>query len=208
MSKGYSRRTLIGASLSLVALPALAQTDPDLVRVAMKTGKGLIILDINVGKAPITGHNFLRYVDARRYDGARFYRASPVPTQPERGLIEGGWRSDPSKVFKPIPHESTLKTGLSHKDGTISMARLKPGTAASEFFICIGEQPGYDADPGGATTGSGDTLGFAAFGQVVDGMDVVRAIFTSPTSSTAGSGVMHGEILSPPIPILSARRTA
>ena len=207
MTQHLHRRTLLGAGLSLVAPPAFAQTDPGLVRVTLKTSKGVITVDINVGKAPITGRNFLHYVDARRYDGAKFYRASQVPTQPERGLIEGGWRGDPTKTFKPIAHESTLKTGLAHKDGTLSMARLRPGTAASDFFICVGDQPGYDADPGGSTTGSGDTLGFAAFGQVVDGMDVVHAIFTSPTSKTAGSGVMRGEILSPPIPILSARRT-
>jgi peptidyl-prolyl cis-trans isomerase A (cyclophilin A) len=206
MSPHPDRRTLLGASLSLIALPAFAQTDTGLVRVALKTSKGLITVDLDVGKAPITAKNFLRYVDARRYDGAKFYRASQVPTQPERGLIEGGLRSDPAKVFKPIAHESTLKTGLTHKDGTLSMARLKPGTAASEFFICIGDQPGYDADPGGALTSSGDALGFAAFGQVVEGMDVVQAIYTSPTSKTAGAGVMRGEMLSPPVPILSARR--
>ena len=208
MSHDPHRRTLLAAGLSLVALPAFAQTDSGLVRVALKTSKGVITADINIGKAPITAKNFLRYVDARRYDGAKFYRASQVPTQPERGLIEGGLRGDPAKVFRPIPHESTLKTGLTHKDGILSMARLKPGTAAAEFFICIGDQPGYDADPNAADTGSGDNLGFAAFGQVVDGMDVVQTIFTSPTSRTAGSGVMHGEILSPPIPILSARRVA
>ena len=204
MSHDPHRRALLGAGISLVAIPVFAQTDTGLVRVTLKTSKGVITADINVGKAPITGRNFLHYVDARRYDGAKFYRASQVPTQPERGLIEGGLRGDPTKIFKPIPHESTLKTGLTHKDGTLSMARRGPGTATADFFICIGDQPGYDADP----TGPGDNQGFAAFGQVVDGMDVVQAIYTSPTSKTAGSGVMRGEMLSPPIPIVSARRTA
>ena len=206
MSTGPHRRTLLGAGLSLIALPTFAQTDAGLVRVTLRTSKGVITADINVGRAPITGHNFLHYVDARRYDGAKFYRASQVPTQPERGLIEGGLRGDPTKIFKPIPHESTLKTGLTHKDGTLSMARRGPGTATADFFICIGDQPSYDADPNGSNTGSGDNLGFAAFGQVVDGMDVVQTIYTSPKSKTAGTGVMRGEMLSPPIPVLSARR--
>jgi peptidyl-prolyl cis-trans isomerase A (cyclophilin A) len=206
MSQGPHGRTLLGASLSLIALPVFAQTETGLVRVALKTSKGLITIDLNVGKAPITAKNFLHYVDAHRYDGAIFYRASHVPTQPERGLIEGGLKNDPAKVFRPIPHESTLKTGLSHKDGTLSMASLAPGKAQAEFFICIGDQPGYDADPGGPDTGSGDNQGFAAFGQVVDGMEVARAIFEAPTSATAGRGVMRGEMLSPAIPILSARR--
>jgi len=202
MSDDPHRRAILGASLAMAAGGAFAQTDPGLVRVTLKTSKGVITADINVGKAPITGRNFLRYVDSRRYDGAKFYRASHVPTQPERGLIEGGLKNDPAKVFRPIPHESTIKTGLSHKDGTLSMARLAPGTAQAEFFICIGDQPGYDADP----SGPGDNLGFAAFGQVVDGMDVAHAIFEAPTSATAGKGVMRGEMLSPTVPILSARR--
>jgi peptidyl-prolyl cis-trans isomerase A (cyclophilin A) len=198
------RRSILVAGVSLAAGGALAQTDTGLVRVTLKTGKGVITADINVGKAPITGRNFLHYVDTRRYDEAKFYRASHVPNQPAYGLIEGGVRGDPAKLFKPITHESTTKTGLTHKDGTLSMARLAPGSATSEFFICIGDQIGYDADP----TAPGDNQGFAAFGQVVDGMDVVHAIFEAPTSKSAGPRVMRGEILSPAIPILSARRVA
>ena len=195
------RRLILAAGVSLIAGGARAQTEAGLVRVALKTSKGLITADINVGKAPITAKNFLRYVDTRRYDGAKFYRASHVPTQPERGLIEGGWKNDPTKVFRPIPLESTATTGLTHKDGTLSMARLAPNSATADFFICIGDQPGYDADP----NGPGDNAGFAAFGQVVEGMDVVQAIFAAPTSA-GGRGVMRGEMLSPAIPILSARR--
>jgi peptidyl-prolyl cis-trans isomerase A (cyclophilin A) len=105
-------------------------------------------------------------------------------------------------VFKPIAHESTAKTGLTHKDGTVSMARRGPGTATADFFIVVGDQPGFDADP----TGQGDKDGFAAFGQVVDGMDVVHAIFEQKVSATAGVGAMKGEMLSPPVPILTVRR--
>lgn len=201
MTQLIDRRMLVAGSLVLAAGPALAQTDSGLVRVAIKTAKGVIALDLNTGKAPITAGNFLRYADQRRFDGTSFYRASRTKGAPEFGIVQGGQR-DPAKLLKPIAHESTTKTGLSHKDGTISMARLAPGTATADFFICVGDQPGFDADP----TGQGDKNGFAAFGQVVDGMDVVHAILALPTSPTAGSGVMRGEMLSPPLPILTVRR--
>ena len=151
-------------------------------------------------KAPITTKNFLRYVDARLLDGSSFYRVSHAPNAPRIGLIEGGLRG--RKVFKPIAHESTATTGLTHKDGTISMARLQPGSATADFFIVVGDHPGFDADP----AAEGDNQGFAAFGRVVDGMDAVRAIFTQKVSPTAGAGVMKGEMLSPPAPIISVRR--
>ena len=203
MTGSLDRRALLAAGLALAAGPVLAQGD-GLVRIAMKTGKGLITLDLNMGKAPITAGNFLRYVDQRRLDHCDFYRASRIPGAPQFGIIEGGLSGDPARVLRPIAHESTLKTGLSHKDGTISMARRAPGTATADFFICIGDQPGFDADP----KASGDNVGFAAFGQVVNGMDVVRAILASPTSPTAGIGPMKGQMLRPKIPILTVRRVA
>lgn len=182
--------------------PALAQPDTGLVRVVMTTGRGAITLDLNQGKAPITTGNFLRYVDQRRLDHCTFYRASRIKGAPQTGLIEGGLRGDPARVLRPIAHESTQATGLSHKDGTISMARLAPGTARADFFICVGDQAGLDADP----KASGDNVGFAAFGQVSDGMDVVRAILALPTSPTGGVGAMRGEMLHPPVSILTVRR--
>ena len=199
---GLDRRTVLTGGLALAAGPAFAQPDSGLVRVALKTGKGVITLDLNQAKAPITTNNFLRYVDQHRYDHGIFYRASRIKEAPQYGVIEGGLR-DTTKMLKPIPHESTLKTGLSHKDGTISMANRRPGDATSEFFICIGDQSSFDADPADP-----HKAGFAAFGQVVDGMDVVKAILAAPTSPTAGegAGVMRGQMLSPQIPILTARR--
>ena len=193
---------MLAAGLALAAGSAFAQPDSGLVRVALKTSKGVITLDLNQAKAPITTNNFLRYVDQHRYDHGIFYRASRIKEAPQYGVIEGGLR-DTTKMLKPIPHESTLKTGLSHKDGTISMANRRPGDATSEFFICIGDQSPFDADPADP-----HKAGFAAFGQVVDGMDVVKAILASPTSPTAGTGVMRGQMLSPQIPILTARRVA
>jgi peptidyl-prolyl cis-trans isomerase A (cyclophilin A) len=202
MVSSIDRRMLIASGLALAAGPALAQPQDGLVRVALKTSKGVITLDLNVGKAPITAGNFLRYVDQKRFDKSAFYRAARVVGAPEIGFIQGGLRNDPARELKPIAHESTTKTGLSHKDGTISMARRAPGTATSEYFICVGDQPGMDADP----AASGDNKGFAAFGQVVDGMDLVHAILALPTSPTAGAGPMKGQMLSPPVPILTARR--
>src|SRR5271170_4505972 len=121
MSKLVNRRETLAGGLALAgAGAAYAQTG--LVRVALKTTKGVITLNLEAAKAPITVKNFLRYVDAKRLDGSDFYRVAHVPNNQEFGLIEGGLRGAPSKIFKPIPHESTAKTGLTHKDGTISMA--------------------------------------------------------------------------------------
>jgi peptidyl-prolyl cis-trans isomerase A (cyclophilin A) len=201
MNQTIDRRSLLAAGLALAAAPAMAEPDTGLVRVALKTGKGVITLDLDVGKAPITARNFLKYVDLRRFDHSSFYRAAKTEGAPDMGVIEGGLEGDPARVMKPIPHESTIKTGLTHKDGTISMACLKPGTATAEFFICVGDQPAFDADPANP-----QAQGFAAFGQVVDGMDVVHAILALPTSKTARNPAMRGQMLSPPVPIITARR--
>jgi peptidyl-prolyl cis-trans isomerase A (cyclophilin A) len=203
MTQMFDRRALLAAGLTLAATPALAQPDTGLVRVTMKTGKGVITLDLNVGKAPITARNFLKYVDLKRFDGSTFYRAAHAPGAPEVGVIEGGLQNNPAKILRPIPHESTLKTGLTHKDGTISMACRAPGTATADFFICLGDASSFDADPNNPKA-----QGFAAFGQVVDGMDVVRTIHGLPTSKTAGPASMRGEMLSPPVRIISVRRAA
>ncbi|MGZ5986508.1 MAG: peptidylprolyl isomerase [Caulobacteraceae bacterium] len=201
MTQAMDRRELVLGGLATVAFggPAMAQ---DQVMVAVKTSKGTITLQLEAAKAPITVRNFLRYVDAKLFDRSSFYRVSHVPNAPDHGLVEGGLRGDPKKVFKPIAHESTAKTGLTHKDGTVSMARRGPGTATADFFIVVGDQPGFDADP----SGEGDKDGFAAFGQVVEGMDVVHAIFEQKVSATAGVGAVKGEMLSPPVPILTVRR--
>ena len=196
------RRALLAGGLVLAAGPAWAQINTGLTRVAMKTVKGVITLDLDVGQAPITARNFLRYVDLRRLDGSTFYRTSHADGGPEVGVIQGGLRGDPAKVFRPIAFESTIRTGLSHKDGTLSMAANAPGKATADFFICLGDQPYFDADPSDPT----NKPGFAAFGQVVDGMDVVRAIHDLPTSSTAGGANMRGEMLSPPVTIRTVRR--
>ncbi len=184
------------------AAPGGAAPAPDRPRVALNTAKGVITLALAADRAPLSCANFLRYVTTHRLDGASFYRASKAGDNPPTGLIQGGLGTDGSRLLPPVAHESTLQTGLHHVDGTISLARLEPGSARCEFFICVGPQPYLDADP----TQPGDNLGFAAFGQVVDGMDVVRAILVSPVSPTEGEGPMKGQMLDPRIPILTARR--
>lgn len=196
------RRTFLAAAAASAASPALAQAPAAPVRVKLETADGPIILELYPDKAPITAGNFLRYVDGKRFDGATFYRASKVPNAPEFGLIQGGVQNDPARVLKPIAHEPTTKTGLSHTDGVISMGRTNPGTATSDFFIVLGDMTYMDANP----KQPGDNLGFAAFGKVVEGMDTARKILAEPTSQTAGVGVMKGEMLAKPVKIISARR--
>jgi len=198
------RRTLLILAL-LLPLWAHAQTAPAPalapVRVTLTTAEGAIVVELDRAHAPITSANFLRYVDARRFDGIAFYRAMSLA--PGSGLVQAGLRNDPRKLFPPIAHEPTTATGLSHGDGTISMARDKPGNATADFFIAVGPLTSLDADP----SKPGDNQGFAAFGHVVEGMDIVRRILVAPTSPTEGQGVMRGQMLSPTIRILTARRT-
>jgi peptidyl-prolyl cis-trans isomerase A (cyclophilin A) len=202
-----SRRAVLAGAGALAASTAVAQTAPppaaSLPRVAIVTGQGSITLELAADKAPITSANFLRYVDAKRFDGAGFYRALKLLADPLTGLIQGGVKNDPAKAFPPIKHESTLQTGLSNRDGAVSMARYDPDTATSEFFICLGDLSGLDAKG----DGTGENAGFAVFGHVVDGLDVAKKILLAPISPTAGeSDNMKGQMLDPEIAIISARR--
>jgi peptidyl-prolyl cis-trans isomerase A (cyclophilin A) len=149
-------------------------------KVLISTQLGDIEAEIFIDKAPITATNFLRYVDSGKYNSnACFYRTVRMDNQPGKTVkievIQGGFYSDSviEKIqFPPIRHETTRETGVLHKDGVLSMARNEPGTASSEFFICIGDQPALDF--GGKRNPDGQ--GFAAFGKVINGMDVVRKI--------------------------------
>ncbi len=193
------RRTLILALLASFAAPLVAQTPPAPVKIVLQTEAGPIIIAVDTEHAPVTTGNFLTYVDQKRLDGTAFYRGVG---EPDRGFIQGGAQNDPKRLLPPIRHEPTSLTGLTHKDGTISMARYAPGSATADFFICLGDMPSMNADP----KLPGDNLGFAAFGQVIAGMDVVKAILAAPKSPTAGEGVMQGQMLAPTIHIISARR--
>ena len=208
MSQMLSRRVLITTVAGLAATRAMAQTPPSappaavLPRVAIVSAMGRIVIELETVKAPLTTANFLRYVDQKRYDlGGHFFRASRAPNAPEIGLIQGGLQG--LGVLKPVPHEPTTLTGLKHTDGVVSLARYAPGSGTSDFFICVGDAPYLDADP----TATGDNAGFAAFGRVVEGMDVVKAILALPTPGKAINPVMNGQILAPQLPF-KARRVA
>ncbi|RZJ29645.1 MAG: peptidylprolyl isomerase [Brevundimonas sp.] len=197
---------LIGLSLACGAGPAAARTavqtapDPAVVpvRIALQTGMGRIVIETDP-RAPITASNFVRYADERRFDGVTFYRGMTVA--PGTGLVQGGPIGVSNRVRPPIAHEPTSQTGLSHVNGAVSMAAASPGTATGDFFIVIGDLPSLNA---GVTTP--EDQGFAVFGRVVEGMDVVEAIVAAPKSPTEGEGVMRGQMLDPRVPILSARR--
>lgn len=190
----------IGTASAQTAAPVAPAPVPATVRVVLTTSEGPIVLELEKERAPATTANFLRYIDTKRFDGTTFYRAMKLT--PELGLIQGGLRNDPRKLFPPVAHEPTTQTGLSNKDGVISMARDKPGSATADFFISIGDLSSLDAKP----DQPGDNLGFAAFGHVVEGMDLVRRIAAAPTSPTEGEGAMKGQMLAPTIRIVTARR--
>ena len=175
-----------------------AEPVPDTARVRLETAAGAIVLELDGRRAPVTAANFLRYVEEGRFDGTTFYRAAPTQGAPERGFIQGGIRRAYRRMLPPIVHEPTSETGLRHEAGTISMARGAPGMAMGEFFITVSAMPQMDA--------RGDEPGYAAFGRVVEGMDVVRAILAMPADPQAGSGAMRGQMLTQPVTIATARR--
>ena len=193
------RSFILGAGL-LLSDPLAAPAKP---RVLIKTNHGSILVELEAEKAPITSANFLRYVDAHAYDGGSFFRASRDPGAPKEGTIVGG-PNPKVHPFPPIRHESTTMTGLRHVRGTLSLGRFDPGTATNNFFICASPEPYLDAHPGAP----GDNLGYAAFGQVVEGMAVVDKILSLPTNGKTKFADQRGQWLKPPVPISSMRRAA
>lgn len=166
----------VAVAVGMAAISVLAAGAEALPQVVLATDLGEIVVEIEAERAPVTASNFLAYVDRGFFGGARFYRVVRLDNQPDNDVlievIQGGLGFDAEAPLPPIAHETTAATGLAHLDGTLSMARLGPGTASSEFFICVGDQP--ELDFGGARNPDGQ--GFAAFGRVIAGMDVVRAI--------------------------------
>ena len=179
----------------------------DTVRVVLTTELGAIELELDHKHAPITTENFVRYVDARKFDGIAFYRAMKLAWGPQpNGLVQAGLQANPAKIFKPIVHEPTSQTGVLHKAGAISMARYAPGTATADFSILLSDLPSLDADPASADPEA--RAGFAAFGHVTSGLDVARRILDAPVSATKGEGPLKGQMLEPPVRILTARRVS
>ena len=190
-------RFLAAALLAATSAPALSQAAPTTleVPVAIDTSAGRIVVALDETHAPLTTANFLHYVDTHRFDGESFYRAMHVG---DGGIIQGGIRSDGRKLFPPIAHEPTSQTGLHNVAGAISMANAGAGTARADFFILASDVPSFDA--------TADEPGYAVFGHVTQGMDVVQKILGSPVSATAGEGAMKGQMLDPPVRIIKIER--
>ena len=194
------RQLIFGVSLLLAGIIAdrAAEADEKPVQVLLRTEAGDIEVELDSAKAPVTVANFLRYVDGKFYDGGQFHRTVTPGNQPDNKVkievIQGGIHPDKAKdEFPPIKLERTRDTKLAHKDGTISMARDGPDTATGDFFVCIGDQP--ELDFGGKRNPDGQ--GFAAFGRVVKGMDVVKKIQAAPAD---------GQTLKPAVKILKVTR--
>jgi peptidyl-prolyl cis-trans isomerase A (cyclophilin A) len=208
-SKLLSRRALLAGACALVPALGFGARERPLsageAKVVITTTDGKIIVVADTARAPLSAGDFLRYVDQGLFDGGEFYRS----VRPENDLnpvkiavIQGGI-VDAAKKLPPIAHETTRQTGLRHRNGTVSLARAAPGTGSGgSFFICIGDQPGLDY--GGRRNPDG--LGFAAFGQVVAGMDVIRSIWMRKTRGT--DGALAAQAIESPVKFLSVLRAA
>jgi peptidyl-prolyl cis-trans isomerase A (cyclophilin A) len=191
-----------GASQEAAAPAQPAVPVPATTTVIFKTALGDIHIALETARALVTAANFLRYVDAKRFDGITFYRAHKVSADGKYAIVQGGLQNNSRLVYKSIAHESPQVTGLSHVDGAISMAREAPGTATADFFIVVGDLVSMDGKPDGSDPG------YAVFGRVVSGMDVVRAMLELPRSQDARNPVMKGQMLATPVKVDSARRAA
>jgi peptidyl-prolyl cis-trans isomerase A (cyclophilin A) len=169
------------------------------VIVAIETGEGQVEIELYGDKAPKTVTAFLNNIEHNIYENASFYRVLNNENQPsdafKAAILQGGiWRTNREKLNLPqIPHENTQITGIKHLRGTISLARETPGSGTTEFFICLDDEPGLDF--GGANNPDGQ--GYAAFGKVINGMDVVRKIFRKPEDD---------QYFDPPVPIFNISR--
>ena len=196
------RMVLALPAVWLVCAGADAATGGGVVRTRVETDLGAFVIEVDSEVAPLTVANYLAYVDGRFLDGGSVYRVVTLQNQaPDTRhrieVVQWGMNLTDGRAppLPPIAHETTRDTGLRHRDGTVSMARSTPGSAAAEFFICIGDQP--ELDFGGGRNPDGQ--GFAAFGRVVAGQDVVRAFHSRGQAS---------QYLAPPIAVRSVRRMA
>ena len=193
----HKRSLLFVLFISLIFAACRAE-ERSIPMVLLKTELGNIRIAVDIVNAPITAKNFMRYVDENRFKDASFYRVVTLDNQTQNEIkievIQGGLGFIESDLrLPPIEHEITERTGLLHKDGVISMARREPGTASSEFFVCVGDQP--ELNFGGKR--NPDNQGFAAFGRVIEGMDVVRTIHKQPAD---------GQMLVTPVRIIGVER--
>lgn len=182
----------------LMVIAGCSSGDAKHPRVEISTRQGDIVIELYANKAPKSVAAFLSYIEKGLYNNASFYRILNDENQPSNAakanVIQGGlYRSKKRPELPGIPHETTKETGILHKDGVISLARTDPGTATTEFFICIGDQPGFDF--GGANNADG--LGYAAFGKVIKGLDIVRKIYNLPE---------YDQYFDPPVPIFDIKK--
>ena len=184
----------------LLFITACSTTKYKNPHVAIETKYGTIEIEVLIEQAPKTGAAFLSYVDSGYYKRSSFYRVLNDQNQPSNApkseLIQGGiWKTNYNlaKSIPGIEHEPTNKTNILHKNGVVSIARAEPGTAGAEFFICVGDQPGFDF--GGVNNADG--LGYAAFGRVVKGMNVVTEIYNAKE---------YDQALDPPVVIFDIKR--
>lgn len=192
-------KSLVYAATACLLHLALCACQPGIARLIIETDRGHIEAEVYLKKAPVTAGNFLDLVDKGAYNhqGATFYRVTRLDNQPDKAVkidvVQGGLRTTDTQKHVPIRHETTHETGLKHLDGSLSMARAEPGTASSEFFICLGHQPALDY--GGKRNPDGQ--GFAVFGKIVSGMHLVRQMQQLPDTQ---------QYLVAPVPILTIRR--
>lgn len=191
---------VLGLTTSVGAQPASrgpSVAKPGIVRVRLVTSEGPILLALDARHAPKTTQNFLEYVDDGRFDGTDFYRASRQKSSPKTGFVQAGIRTDARRILPPFPLETTAMTGIKHGDATISMARgMNPASAGGNFFITVGPAPAMDARAG--------YPGYAAFGHVIAGMDVVKRILAKPTGG--GMDAFKDQMILKRVALVSARR--
>lgn len=193
----FALLALAVASAAPAAPQPASKPAPGMVRVRIVTSEGPIVLALDARHAPLTTANFLAYVDDGRLDGTTFYRAARSKGAPKFGFIQGGVGTDVRRFLPPVPLEPTSRTGIRHLDATVSMAHGdNPNSATANFTISVGADPNLDA--------KGNRLGYAAFGHVVSGMDIVRKILAAPAGG--GTGSMRGQMLVHPIRLISAQR--
>lgn len=186
---------------AFLAVPAAAQSGarpiPGMVRVRLVTSAGPVVVALDARRAPKTTANFLAYVDDGRFNDSFFYRASRKKSDPKLGFVQGGIGTDARRILPSVPLEPTSSTGLRHVDGTLSMARhANPNSAAGNFSIMVGPNPSLDARAG--------SQGYAAFGRVVSGMEIVRRMLAMPTGG--GRDAMKDQMILKPVRILRAER--
>jgi len=190
-------RRVFLACVAFTLVSAAPAPEPSVVRVRLITSAGNITLALDARRAPKTVANFMLYVDDGRLEGTEFYRTARRVSDPKLGFVQGGIGTDARRILPALPLEPTSRTGIKHLDGAISMAHgIDPNSANGNFSIMVGDNPSLDARP--------NTPGFAAFGKVIGGMDVVRRMLAMP--SGGGRGVMRGQMILKPVKIVRAER--